>query len=153
MIRPGDRAPQFRLATLDGGEAGLPEIVSGAPALAAFFKVSCPVCQLMFPHLERIWASGALPVWGVSQNPAADTLQFNREYGVTFPTLLDPERRFPASNAFGISTVPTIFLIERDGTVSRVVEGWVRKEVQSLGAMAGVNPFREGVNVPEWKAG
>ena len=45
---------------------------------------------------------------------------------------------FPISNAFGISSVPTVFLIERDGTISRVIEGWVKKDIESLGAIAGV---------------
>jgi hypothetical protein len=46
-----------------------------------------------------------------------------------------------------------MFLVERDGTVSRVVEGWQKSEIERLGAQAGVNPFREGDSVPDWKAG
>ena len=42
------------------------------------------------------------------------------------------ERGFPASNAYGISSVPTLFLIERDGTVSKVLEGWRKKEIAAL---------------------
>ena len=39
--------------------------------------------------------------------------------------LLDREEDdFPASNAYGISRVPTMFLVERGGTVARVIEGW-----------------------------
>jgi hypothetical protein len=68
--------------------------------------------------------------------------------------LLDTEESgFPVSNSFGISSVPTLFLVERDGTVSRVVEGWQKSEIERLGAQAGVNPFREGDSVPDWKAG
>jgi peroxiredoxin len=30
-------------------------------------------------------------IFGISQNDAADTREFNQEFGVTFPTLLDSE--------------------------------------------------------------
>jgi len=153
MTQPGERAPGFRLARLGGGEAALEELTAGAPALLAFFKITCPVCQLMLPHLERIHAAGTLPVWCISQNDAASTAEFNQEYGLTMPTLLDPERRFPASNAYGITHVPTVFLIERDGTVAQVIDGWSRGDVKALGERAGVDPFQPGVYVPELRAG
>jgi len=131
--------------------------IFGAPlaveALLAFFKVTCPVCQLTFPFLERLH-QGTLKIYGISQNDVKDTREFNREFGVTFPTLLDPEDDdFEASNAFGISSVPTMFLVESDGAISRVMEGWSKREIEWLGGKAGVRPFRQGDNVPEWKPG
>ena len=120
----------------------------------AFFKVNCPVCQLTFPFLERIHTAGGIPIVGISQNCPEDTTEFAREFGVTFPLLLDQEAQgFPASNDYGISSVPTMFLVEPNGSVSRVIEGWNRSEIQWLGAKAGVNPIRPDDNVPAWKAG
>ncbi len=149
----GAPAPAFRLARLEGGEVSLQDLIANGPVALAFFKVSCPVCQLTFPFLERI-SSPALPVYGVSQNNPAETREYNARFGVTFPTLLDSERAgYPASNAFGISIVPTIVVIERDGTVSRVVEGWSKQEITELGGLAGIQPFRASDAVPEWKAG
>lgn len=154
LLSMGARAPEFRLARLDGGEAGLHELIANGPVLLAFFKISCPVCQMTFPFLDRLHTPGRLPVYGVSQNGEEDTRDFNRRFGVGFPTLLDREENgFAASNAFGISTVPSMFLIERDGTISRVIEGWVKQDIESLAALAGVAPFREGEDVPAWKAG
>ena len=98
LLEAGTRAPDFRLEMLPGGEITLAEILAGGPALLAFFKISCPICQLTFPFLERIHAAAALRIFGISQNDAAETREFNREFGVTFPTLLDSEERgFPAS--------------------------------------------------------
>jgi peroxiredoxin len=138
---------------MDGGETSLQDILANGPAVLAFFKVTCPVCQLAFPFLDRIHSPGALPVYGVSQNDSRATAGFIREYGIGFPVLLDEEDAFPASNAFGISTVPTMFVIATDGTISNVIEGWQKNEVAALGKKAGVNPFRETEYVPEWKAG
>jgi peroxiredoxin len=157
ILKAGATAPDFRLRNLAGGETGLKELLPQAPLLLAFFKVSCPVCQLTFPFLERIHnekRAGALTIYGIAQDEAEWTREFTARFGVTFPTLLDTQANgYEASNAFGISTVPTMFLVERDGTISKVIEGFSRLDVQELGALAGVNPFRPGEHVPEWKAG
>ena len=154
LLRPGVLAPDFSLQRLDGGTISLREIVAQGPAVLAFFKVNCPVCQMTLPFLERIQSPARLSVYGISQNCEEDTREFNRYFEVTFPVLLDAEASgFPASNAFGISSVPTLFLVEQDGTVSQVTEGWRKSEIAHLGIRAGVDPFRPTDSVPEAKAG
>jgi peroxiredoxin len=154
LLNPGSRAPDFSLPRLDGGTTALQEILANGPALIAFFKTTCPVCQLTFPFLDRLHKAGTLPVYGISQDDAEDTREFNRQFGIAFPMLLDTERSgYPVSDAYGISSVPTAFLIERDGRISRVMEGWSKRDIESLGGLAGIEVFRQGDNVPEWKAG
>ena len=60
---------------------------------------------------------------------------------------------FPASNAYGISSVPSLFLIEADGRIGRVIEGWKRMEMEWLGSRSGAAVLQEGEKVPEWKPG
>ena len=154
LLEPGSRAPDFRLRLLAGGDATLAEILAAGPVLLAFFKISCPICQLTFPFLERIHAAGSLRIFGISQDGADDTRDFNREFGVTFPTLLDSEESgFPASNDYGISSVPAMFLVEPGGMISNVIEGWRKKDMEGLAAPAAASLFRPGEYVPEWKAG
>ncbi|HEY2011991.1 MAG TPA: TlpA disulfide reductase family protein [Bryobacteraceae bacterium] len=154
LLDTGSRAPDFRLPLLDGGEASLHDLIANGPVLLAFFKITCPVCQLTFPFLERLHQGGTLPIYGISQNGPEDTREFNQEFGVTFPILLDREDDdYVASNAFGISTVPTLFLVEPDGTISHVTEGWQKRQIEWLGGKAGMTPIRAGENVPEWKSG
>ena len=90
----GARAPEITLPTVDGGKFSLQEALKRGPVVAAFFKVSCPVCQFAFPYVERIFKaygkSGKFTFVGVSQDSAAETKAFAREYGLTFPILLDP---------------------------------------------------------------
>ena len=147
LIETGSRAPNLRLPLLDKGEADLSELIAGGPILLAFFKVTCPVCQLTLPYLDRIHAAGRLKVYAISQNDPEDTREFNEHFRLHMPTLLDPGKDgYPASNAFGISSVPTMFRIEPDGTISQAIEGWRKKEIAGWGAQVP-----EGV--PEWKAG
>ena len=151
---PGALAPGFRLAELDGGEVTLADLTAGGPVLLAFFKISCPVCQLTVPYLERLHRQGGLRVVGISQNDADDTREFNRHFGVTFPTLLDSEDAgYPVSNAYSLSSVPTMFLVAPDGTLECVIEGWNKIDMQGLGERAGMALFRPEDNVPAWKAG
>ena len=157
MVQKGSRAPDFKLKNLAGGETSLHELLPNGPVLLAFFKITCPVCQLTFPFLDRIHRErtpASIAIYGISQDDERWTRDFNERYGVTLPTLLDPEEQdFPVSNAYGISTVPSLFLVERDGTVSWTLEGFSKRELQALAGKAGVNPFRETDYVPEWKAG
>jgi peroxiredoxin len=142
ILQEGARAPEVQGLGIKG------------PVLLVFFKITCPVCQFTLPFLNRIHRAGTLPVYGISQNDAADTREFNQEFGIEFPVVLDSEDAgYPASNAYGISSVPSLFLVEPDGKIGRVIEGWSRKEMEWLGGCAGAAVIRQGDNVPEWKAG
>jgi peroxiredoxin len=142
QLEVGDMAPDLRLELLGGGQESLR---SDEPVLLVFFKVSCPTCQYTLPYLERV-ASG-IKVRGISQNDAEGTREFAEQFGLTLPILLDPEGRFPASNAFGIAHVPTMFLLEPGGRIQRVIEGWTKRDMVDLGAVGAAE------NVPAWKAG
>ena len=154
-IEAGAHAPSFRLNGLTGAaERSLEEILANGPALLAFYKVSCPVCQLAFPYLERLSASPSLQVIGISQDDDSSTRDFNRRFGATFPTLLDQSAAgYPASNAFAISSVPSLFLVETNGGISKAFNGFSKRDFEALGQRAGVQVFMPEDNVPEWKPG
>lgn len=122
------------------------------PVLLAFFKVSCPTCHLTFPFLDRI-SKGSLRVIGVSQDSAELTKMFCDRFGVTFDTVFDlAADGYPMSNAFGITNVPSLFLIEEDGNISFAESGFAKVELDRLGKRAGVEVFR-GEKVPAFKPG
>jgi peroxiredoxin len=153
-LEAGAAAPGFTLPRLEGGQTSLQQITSPGPALLVFFKISCPVCQLALPFYERLTKAGAFAVYGVSQNDAADTRGFAQRYGLTFPMLLDLESTgYPVSNAYGLTNVPTAFLVEPGGAIAQTIHGWNKSEISGLGAAKGVSVFGPGDHVPEWKAG
>lgn len=159
----GTTAPDFTLPTMDGKQFSLKEALVRGPVLAAFFKISCPVCQFAFPYLERIfraYGNRNMTLVGISQNKKKDTAAFIKEYGVTFPVLLDDTDSYPASNAYGLTNVPSLFWIAQDGQIEISSVGWMRKEIdeinQKAGATSGKAPpaiFLPGENVPEFRAG
>ena len=130
-------APSFSVKGLDGKSYSLSSLLQKGPVVAAFLKVSCPVCQFTFPFLERLFKSyggGDVAFLGISQDDAKATKEFTDAFGVTFPVALD-EEGYPASNAYGLSMVPTIFLIDADGTAPRQQHGFREK---------GSGEYREG---------
>ncbi len=153
MLKAGSKAPEFTLDDMSGGKKSLSEILKNGPALLGFYKISCPVCQLTFPYLERI-SKGSLQVIGISQDDERGTEKFQKNHNLTMPVLLDRDREdYPVSNAFGITHVPSIFVVEPDGNISLAFDGFVKRELESLGARSGVAPFGPDDHVPEWKAG
>ena len=153
MVDAGSKAPAFTLRDHAGNPRSLDKILERGPALLALYKLSCPVCQLTAPYLERL-SNGSIQVVTVSQDDEAATRKFEQTYGLTAPSLLDrKEDGYPLSNALAIDHVPSLFLVEQDGTIALASSGFAKKELEKLGARAGVQVFREDENVPAWKAG
>jgi len=158
----GMGAPEIDLPSTKGTRFSLQQALQQGPVLAAFFKISCPVCQFTLPYLERIYRAyprGKVAIVGISQDEENYTEEFAREYGITFPLLLDPVDRYPASNAYELTNVPSIFFIE-DGEVKLSIVGWDKRDMESLNAEvarttgAPLQPlFRNGEDVPASKAG
>lgn len=162
MLKAGDAAPGFTLAGNDQKRHVLGK-GAGEAVFLAFFKNSCPTCQLIFPFLQRLFErlEGApLGFWGISQDDPAATQAFAQQWGITFPLLPD-EPGYPVSNAFGITNVPTLYLVEPDGRIAWSSLGFVKSDLEALAAqlrsrlrVPGVTPlFVEADGVPELKPG
>ena len=134
-IAAGRTAPGIKLAGLNGQPYSLEEALKGGPVVAAFFKISCPVCQFAFPFLERLHKAygDAVSIWGISQDDARDTKDFCQEYGITFPALTDT-KGYPVSNAYGLTNVPTVLLISQDGKAKVSSVGFSKKDLETISA-------------------
>lgn len=162
-LEAGVSAPDFTLSSMKGEKVSLAEARKKGPVVAAFFKISCPVCQYAFPFLERIfraYAGKPMTVVGVCQNDKQQTAAFAREYGVTFPLLLDDTRTYPVSNAYGLTNVPSVFLISPGGDIELSSIGWSKRDIEDLNARLAkalgaplAQVFKPGEDVVDFKAG
>jgi peroxiredoxin len=163
-LKPGSAAPEMSLLSLNGaGKLSLSQARQRGPVVAAFFKVSCPVCQFALPYLERMYKAygdKSVSLFGVSQDNEKASRDFAREYKLTLPIGLDDPSKYPASNAYGLTNVPSIFLISPEGKVEIASIGWDKKEIEELNRRvakaAGVQPvaiFKPGEQVADFKAG
>lgn len=159
----GKKAPEFDLKTLEGKPFSLTAELARGPVVLAFFKVSCPTCQYALPFYERLhkaYQKNGVTLIGISQNEDKDTAAFNKEFGVTFPVLLDETHTYPVSNAYGLTNVPTIFWIAQDGGIEVSSVGWVKTDFEEINrrmAAAGkITPavlFKPGEDVRDFRAG
>jgi len=149
---------------MDSSQQSLKDLLERGPVVAFFFKNSCPVCQYAAPFIERIYKAQAdkhVSIVGISQNNQKDTARFIKEYGLTFPVLLDDTESFPVSNAYGLTHVPTIFWIAQNGPIEISSVGWSRRDVEDLNRRIAdlVNPpyvsplFQPGEQVADFRAG
>jgi peroxiredoxin len=160
-LEAGVRAPDFTLPTMSGESFSLAAALRNGPVLLAFFKISCPVCQFAMPYAERLFQAAKgkkVTIIGVSQDAEQSTAAFMREYGLTLPIALDDTNSYPASNAYGLTSVPSFFLINTTGDIEIASVGWSREEVERmyLDLMAEPNPvpfFRPTERIPELKFG
>jgi peroxiredoxin len=161
-IAAGQTAPDFSVKLIDGTEYSLAKVLQRGPVFVSFFKVSCPVCQFTFPFLERLhkrYGGNEVTFLGISQDNPRATKGFADEYGVTFPMALDAEG-YPASNAYGLTTVPSSFLIDTNGSVKIASLGFNKKELEDIaaelsgrGKIPAASLFRGGESVPAHRPG
>ncbi len=159
----GTKAPLFKLPLLFGGEFDLNAALAQGPVVLVFFKIGCPVCQMALPFYERVflaYGAGATLV-GISQDSAENTPKFTERFGVTLPIALDDvAAKYPVSNAYGLTNVPTVFWISPDGSIEISSVSWDKGEFEliaermSAGAhVPGISMFRPGEPVPAFRPG
>jgi peroxiredoxin len=160
VIHPGIKAPPFSLRTIGGGNQSLAAALKISPlVVVSFFKVSCPVCQLAFPFLDRLHQNyPTVPVLGVSQDNHEDTEEFARSLDLTFPLLLDEDLQ--ATVDYDLTNVPSTFLIGADGIAEQAIIGFAKADYEELnrrlaaGTARSVKPlFTETDDVPALRPG
>jgi peroxiredoxin len=157
MKQVGDSAPRFKLADTEGKNVRLEDLIRSESGVIAFFKVSCPTCQYTFPFLERLHQAFAGRVIGISQDSVKETKDFASRFGITFPLLLDVDD-YKVSREYSLTTVPSIFLIEKDGSITFTAEGWAKDDIQQIAAKLADKQsppaiFKPNESVQAFKAG
>ena len=163
----GTKAPDFSLAALSSGKDGSKfslqarsQTRAGTRCLLQGFLSGLPI----HVPLPRSPAQSArrqeIRIVGISQDNQRDTAAFLKEYGVTFRTLLNDPNGYAVSNAYGLTNVPTLFLIGQDGQIEITSVGWVKQEVEDIHrklAAAQRTPlppiFQPGEDVRDFRAG
>lgn len=162
MLKAGSVAPDFALAKTDGQSVKLQDAFARGPLLLIFFKISCSTSKFTLPYVERLHQhvlSHGGQAWGVSQDAPAPTRRFAQDCGVSFPIVID-EAPYPISRQYGLSYVPSLFVIGPDGRIAMSFDGFSKPnlvEAQHLIASHySFDPpplFAETEKVPQYKPG
>ena len=119
-------APDFLLPAVDGSMVRLSDY-SGKVIIVDFWATWCPPCVEMLPVLSKLhrnFSDKGLVVLGVSMD--RDGLgalgTFVHENMIPYKVLLGNDK---VSRSFGgISTIPTLFIIDREGRMVRKLIGY-----------------------------
>lgn len=120
-----DDAPQFSLPSLDGRELRLNDY-QGKHLLVNFWATWCGPCKVEMPSLELLYQKFKkrnFAMIAVSNDifGAQVVKPYIQAQNFTFPVALDPKLK--VSNQFGVTSLPTTFLIDPKGKIIGVLNG------------------------------
>jgi len=133
FLKPGDKAPNFKLLSDEGKEISLADF-KGQRVLIYFYpKASTPGCTVeaceFRDHLPK-FKSKKIPVLGISADPVKALANFKAKQKLNFPFLSDPDhkmiesygmwqiKKFMGRSYQGI--VRSTFLIAADGKIAKI---------------------------------
>jgi cytochrome c biogenesis protein CcmG/thiol:disulfide interchange protein DsbE len=122
----GFLAPDFELKTITGETMKLSDL-RGQAVLVNLWATWCPPCRAEMPAIEKIYneyKGEGLVVLAVNmtyQDTFANIEPFIKEYGLTFPILLDETNS--VGSAYQLRSLPSSFFINREGIIQEVVIG------------------------------
>ena len=154
----GSRAPEFVLTDVDGVQFSLSSALRSGPVLVTFYKTDCPTCQYGLPFLDRLagglGGSGATAVV-VSQDTPFESERFSAVYGFSTRQLFDTEDSgFAVSDAYGLTNVPSTFLIAQDGRIAHTMVSWSKEDLEEIARKLEVSsPFEPGEEVLPFRPG
>lgn len=124
--KAGSTAPDFTLDLLDGGRLTLSEL-QGHPVVLNVWATWCYPCRQEMPAIEKVYQrykEMGLVVIGLnltSLDSESDVGAFAREFGLTFPIVLDRDGSVSARYQF--PGLPTTFFIDRSGIIHSIIVG------------------------------
>ncbi len=120
----GDMAPTFQATTLDKQRIDSAALRKGGRLVLVFWSSWCPHSQAHVPpavhDLTKRFGDfdvaflGINPVWLEDNEDKAQ--DFIDKYKINIPTIMDNDHAI--TTKFGVETVPTFFVIDKDGKIS-----------------------------------
>jgi len=123
-------APEVTLTDTRGMKHSLADY-RGQVVLVNLWATWCPPCKEEMPALQAFYdkqKENGFTIIAINDgDPTEDVLQFEKEYGLTFPIWLDPEY-YATEQAFKTLNLPSSFVVDREGTVRLMWVGGVSRK-------------------------
>lgn len=133
-VDAGQKAPEFRLPALGGdGQVALGDY-KGKVVFLDFWASWCPPCLSSIPQLEALrkefpGSDFQIVAINVDSDPQK-ALEFLARHPVGYPSASDPKGEWP--ERFGVPTMPTSYLIDRQGVVRHVHPGFRDGDIDTI---------------------
>ena len=133
-LEAGDRAPAFAAPALDGKGTIELSKYRGKVVYLDFWASWCAPCLLAIPEVEELrgeFPSEEFQIIAVNlDQKKKKALRFLAKHPVGYPSASDPKGRLPGQ--YGVDTMPTSYLIDRDGVIRYVHRGFQRGDGSKL---------------------
>jgi peroxiredoxin len=115
-LKAGDTAPDILLQSLNSESISLPKLYSQRLAVL-FFSAECSHCKQEIKNMERLRETfnGSVQLLLITTSNRAKTKLLMASLGIRVPVAIDEQGK--AQSAFGVFTVPALFLIDTRGTI------------------------------------
>ena len=133
-LKEGERAPVFTAPALVGKEQVSLSAYRGKVVYLDFWASWCAPCLSSLPLLDELRqefsaADFQIVAVNVDANPK-DGRAFLRKRPIGYPSASDPKGNLPAR--FEVETMPTSFLIDRQGVIRYVHKGFRKGDMDEL---------------------
>ncbi len=130
----GQTAPQFSLPTLQNDQPVSLKSYTGKVTYIDFWASWCAPCRTSFPLLnklhQKLKAQGFEVVAINLDEDKTNAEQFLKEFPVEFKVLRDAEGKW--ADQFVVESMPTSFIVDRQGVVQHIHHGFVSDDVNEL---------------------
>jgi len=121
----GDRAPEFRLQSMDGKYISLSEL-KGKVVMVHFWATWCPPCVEEIPTLDKLYREFMgkdfeMLAISVDEGGIAAVAPFMQKNHLHVPIFFDPRRSI--AGAYGTFKFPETYILDRGGIVRHKVIG------------------------------
>ncbi|PLR83666.1 peroxiredoxin family protein [Bacillus sp. V33-4] len=131
-LEEGSEAPDFELTTLAGEKAKLSDY-RGQKVILNFWATWCPPCKAEMPHMQSFYEKNKdkgitiLAVNLTNVDKGMDAINaFVKEYGLTFPILLDEDGT--VGMTYQAFSIPTSYIIDKNGKIAKKIVGPMDEE-------------------------
>lgn len=121
-LEVGEKAPEIALVTT-GGEALELRSFSGKEVGILFVTSTCPHCDELVRKMNRLRAVESKSLLMVCVDGSAGARKLSEKYGGPFPILVDSLN--VVSQAYKVSTVPQLYLLNKEGWVAERLSGGI----------------------------
>ena len=120
-LAPESKAVDFTLSSTAGEEVGL-SALKGGPVGLVFVTARCPYCARLVARLEGFEPGAGWSLLIICSGSREEAQQLAQAHSLTFPVLVDSSGA--VSQAYQVSRVPAVYLVDREGTIEAAASGW-----------------------------